>query len=90
MWSEEEIQTGNLPPKSERVLEMLLYRDELPRGEIAGLLGVSARQARRITSALMEREIVTSASTRAPLRLALPAHLAPRLMPGLFPERPSA
>ncbi len=90
MWSEEEIRTGNLPPKSERVLEVLLYRDELPRGEVAGLLGVSVRQARRITSALMEREIVTSASTRAPLRLALPARLAPRLMPGLFPERPSA
>jgi Fic family protein len=89
MWSEEEIRTGNLPPKSERVLEVLLYRDELPRGDIAGLLGVSVRQARRITSALMEREIVTSASARGPLRLALPAHLAPRLMPGLFPERPS-
>ena len=89
MWSEEEIRTGNIPPKSDRVLEVLLYRDELPRGDIAGLLGVSVRQARRITSALMEREIVTSASTRAPLRLTLPAHLAPRLMPGLFPERPS-
>ena len=89
MWSEEEIRVGNLPPKSERVLEVLLYRGELPRGEIAELLGVSARQARRVTSALMEREIVTSASTRAPLRLALPAHLAPRLMPGLFPERSS-
>ncbi|MFW6179401.1 MAG: Fic family protein [Desulfohalobiaceae bacterium] len=90
MWSEEEIRIGNLPPKSERVLEVLLYRGELPRGEIAGLLEVSARQARRITSALIKRDIVTSASMRAPLRLALPAGLAPRLMPGLFPERPSA
>lgn len=42
---------------------------------------------RRITSALLEREVLTSESTRAPLHLAFPAKLASRWMPGLFPER---
>ena len=88
MWAEEEMRADALPPKSNNVLEALLYRGELPRGDVAGLLGVSERQARRITSALINSGIVTSKSSRAPLYLAFPARLATRLMPGLFPEMP--
>jgi hypothetical protein len=33
MWSEEEIRLGNLPPKSGTILEAVLYRGELPRGD---------------------------------------------------------
>ncbi len=87
IWSEEEIRAGTLPPKAETVLEAILYRGFLPRGEVAHLLGVSERQARRVTSALLERGALTSGSSRSPLRLAFPAKLAPRWMPGLFPER---
>jgi Fic family protein len=87
IWAEEEIRANALPPKSGAVLEAILYRGELPRGEIAALLGTSDRQARRVTSALIEREVITSASPRAPLYLAFPARLASRWMPGLFPER---
>jgi len=43
-------------------------------------------QARRIVSTLLERQVLRSDSPRAPLRLALPAVLASRWMPGLFPE----
>lgn len=87
IWAEEEIRAGALPPKSGAVLEAALFRGELPRGEIDTLLGASERQARRVTAALIEREVLTAESTRAPLRLAFPATLAPRWMPGLFPER---
>jgi Fic family protein len=87
IWAEEEIRANALPPKSGAVLEAILYRGELPRGEIAALLGTSDRQARRVTSALIEREVITSESPRAPLHLAFPATLASRWMPGLFPER---
>jgi Fic family protein len=87
IWAEEEIRGNALPPKSGAVLEAILYRGELPRGEIAALLGTSDRQARRVTSALIEREVITSESPRAPLHLAFPATLASRWMPGLFPER---
>jgi len=34
----------------------------------------------------IERGVVLSDSQRAPLRLAFPAELAPRWMPGLFPD----
>ena len=36
---------------------------------------------------LIDQGVVTSESTRAPLRLAFPAALASRWMPGLFPEK---
>ena len=87
IWTEEEIRAGALPPKSGAVLEAVLYRGELRRGEVAHIIGTSERQARRVTSALLGREVLVSESSRAPLRLAFPAKLAARWMPGLFPEQ---
>jgi len=87
LWVEEEIRIGTLPPKSGAVLDAVLYRGELPRGDVQDLLDTSERNARRVTSALIEKGVVTSDSTRAPLRLAFPAALASRWMPGLFPEK---
>ncbi len=86
IWAEEEVRAGALPPKSGVILEAVLFRGELPRGDVAGLLGTKERQARRVTSALLEGEVLLSESSRAPLRLAFPARLASRWMPGLFPE----
>lgn len=88
IWAEEEIRADTLPPKSGTILEAVLYRGELPRGDVAGLLGTSERNARRVTSALLEHCVLTSRSSRAPLYLAFPAALASRWMPGLFPEKP--
>ncbi|MEJ2612822.1 MAG: Fic family protein, partial [Candidatus Thiodiazotropha sp.] len=70
-----------------RVLQAILYRGELPRGEVPQLLGTSDRHARRVVASLAEHGVVVSDSTRAPLRLAFPAKLAYRWMPGLFPEQ---
>jgi Fic family protein len=89
LWTEEEIRLDRLPPKSGALLEAVLYRGELPRGDAASLVGTGDRQARRVVSALMERGVLVSETMRAPLRLAFPAALAARWMPGLFPERPT-
>ena len=86
IWTEEEIRAGDLPLKAGVVLDAVLYRGAIPRGEVSSLLGASERQARRVTSALLARGVLVSQSSRAPLRLVLPARLAPRWMPGLFPE----
>ena len=86
IWAEEEIRADALPAKSGMLLEAVLFRGELPRGDVASLLGTGDRQARRVTSALLDREVLGSKSTRAPLHLAFPAKLASRWMPGLFPE----
>lgn len=87
LWAEEETRIGKFPQKAGQVLEAVLYRGELPRAELTNLLGVTDRQARRIASDLSEYGVIASNSARAPWRLAFPATLAPRLMPGLFPER---
>jgi Fic family protein len=87
LWAEEEIRLGRLPLKSGSVLEAVLYRGELPRGDAAAVVGAGERQARRVVSALLNKEVLVSDSPRAPLRLAFPAALASRWMPGLFPEK---
>jgi hypothetical protein len=84
---DEEIRLGRLPPKSGAILEAVLYRGEMPRAEAAALIGTGERQARRVVSALLDRGVLSAGSTRAPLRLAFPAALASRWMPGLFPEK---
>ena len=81
-WAAEEIRMGTLPQKASNILAAVLYRGELP-----ALLDVNERQARRIVSTLTDRHVLTAESTRAPLRLAFPATLASRWMPGLFPEK---
>jgi Fic family protein len=85
-WADEEIRLGKLPPKSNAILEAVLYRGELSRAETTNITGTGDRQARRIVSALINEGVLVSESIRSPLRLAFPATLAHRWMPGLFPE----
>jgi Fic family protein len=84
-WAREESERDGLPPKAGMLLEAILYRGEVPRGDVSTLLDYSERQARRVVSALLAREVIASASPRAPLRLHFSARLAPEWMPGLFP-----
>jgi Fic family protein len=87
LWAEEEVRAGSLPAKAGSIIEAILYRGELPRGEVASILGASDRHARRVVAGLKEHGVIASESTRAPLRLTFPANLASRWMPGLFPEQ---
>lgn len=87
LWAEEEIRMGLLPAKSGSILEAVLYRGELPRGDADAAAGTGPRQARRITAALIEKGVLVADTPRAPLRLTFPAALASRWMPGLFPDR---
>ncbi len=86
IWAEEEIRAGTLPSKSDVILRAVSMQGELTRAEAVDLLGLTERSARRVTSALLKIGALSSTSTRAPLKLAFPAKLAGRWMPGLFPE----
>jgi Fic family protein len=88
LWAEEETRLGQLPAKSGSILEAVLYRGELPRGDVASIIGTGERQGRRVVSALIDQGVLVFDSPRAPLRLAFPAKLAERWLPGLFPEKP--
>ena len=78
-----------LPPKADRILEAVLYRGVLPREDVPDLVGTQRRQATRIVSSLIERGVLKSETSRAPLYLTFPATLASRWMSGLFPEKPA-
>jgi Fic family protein len=89
LWVEEETRLDRLPLKAENILEAILYRGELPRSDVAEIIGTTARHARRIVSALFDRDVLTSKGPRNPILIAFPAGLASRWMPGLFPEQAS-
>lgn len=86
LWVEEEVRTSGLPPKAGHILDAVLYRGELPRGDVPAIVGTGDRQARRIVSTLLQMGVLQSSSSKAPLQITFPARLAGRWMPGLFPE----
>jgi Fic family protein len=86
-WAEEEARLGSFGKSAVPVMEAVLFRGELPRADIAGLIHGSERSASRLASQLNAFGVLTSSSSRAPLRLALPATLAHRWFPGLYPAK---
>jgi hypothetical protein len=69
------------------VLEAVLYRGSLPRGEVADVVGASERSGQRMVSALAEVGVLASDTPKGALRLVFPARFAERWLPGLFPEK---
>ncbi|HEX2959027.1 MAG TPA: Fic family protein [Chitinispirillaceae bacterium] len=66
------------------LLHQLVYRGSIPRGEIPSLLGLEERTARRVVRQCTDEGFIVSKSSRAPLCIAIPAHAAPEIFPGLF------
>jgi hypothetical protein len=87
VWAEEQVRAGDLRPQAGRILEAVLHRGELPRGDVDAVTGTGDRQGRRILATLLGKGVLASEGPRAPLHLAFPASLAYRWMPGLFPEQ---
>jgi len=86
-WAAAEEARGTVLKGSDRVLWAILMEGELDRGAIPEMLGVSDRQARKVTSKLLELEALSSDGPRSPLRMHFPATLASAWMPNLFPDR---
>lgn len=80
--------TGRYREDAALLLEHLVYRGSIPRGEVAKLLRLEERTARRVVRLLTGDGFITSPTTRAPLRLRIPAHAAPHLFPDLYQARP--
>ena len=84
-WAKEQIGLKILSPKADKVLEAMLYRGELQRGDVSDILSTNLRTAQRAVNSLIQQGVILSETSRAPLRLAFPAALASQWMPGLFP-----
>ena len=78
---------NQLSPRARLIFEALMLRGELPRADVDVIVGATDRHARRIVSDMTAIGVLESDGPTAPLRLAFPAALAPRWMPGLFPEQ---
>lgn len=86
LWAKEEIEMKKIPPQTIQILEKILYRGEISRGELPEILNVTERHARRLTANLIGLGILSSESAKSSIKFAFPAKFANRWMPGLFPE----
>ncbi len=84
-WADEEVRLGSFARPAVAIMEAVLFRGELPRADVASLIQGSDRTASRLAAQLNGFGVITSSSSKAPWRLALPATLAQRWFPGLYP-----
>jgi hypothetical protein len=85
LYVEDEIAMKKMPRGSLAVLREVLLNGEIERGRVPSITGYEERAARMITSSLVDRGMLVSTSSRAPLRLGLPADVAERWFPRLYP-----
>lgn len=72
-------------PEAFYLLEAVLIRGELPRGEVERFTGLKERNARNLLSTLVKDGILTSETPKSPVYLAFPIHSIETLFPKLFP-----
>lgn len=82
---------GALPDEKElrseakHVLTEVMMRGEIARGEVPRLIGMGARTGNYLVKQLLEEELLTSESHRAPLRFHIPAKVVGYYFPELYP-----
>lgn len=74
-----------LRPEAKYVLTEIMMRGEIARGEVPRLIGLGERTATDLISQLLEEELVTSDSHRAPLQFHVPAKVVGYYFPDLYP-----
>jgi Fic family protein len=67
-----------------QLLEHLMFRGTIGRGDVPRLLHLEERTARRMVRRLADEGFVSTMSSRAPIAVRIPAHAAPYLLPGLY------
>jgi hypothetical protein len=76
---------SELPSGGAEVLREVFLRGEMARGEMARVVGASARTGQTVTRELLKQGLVVSDSPKGPLRLGFPAPAAGSYFPNLFP-----
>lgn len=70
------------------LLREALYRGEFARGEAGRIVGAGERTGRALLSRALDAGLLTSASPKTPVSLALPAKVLDSYFPQLFPLNP--
>lgn len=76
---------GPLHGEAASLLRDVALRGEVPRGEAGRITGMATSEARKILSALVKERLLVSDTPKGPVRLSIPAHAAPFLIPDLYP-----
>ncbi len=77
---------GELKPEAGHLLRDVFLRGEISRGEIPNIIGMPERSARRVASALLEKNYLVSDSEKGPVKLGFPASIVGYYFPRLYPE----
>ena len=88
LWVQEQVRFKRINQKAGLLLDAILYRGEVPRGDVAQILGLSTRYSRDTVTQLTQQGVIASDTPYGPLHIVFTAKLAPRWMPGHFPEEP--
>ena len=61
---------------------------QIPRGDVARIIGISPRTAQTVTGRLLKDGLLVSDSAKGPIRLGFPSRAAGSFLPNLFPVDP--
>lgn len=73
-------------PEAAHILDELVLRGEMPRGEATRITGLAERTARNVLADLIKDGIIASDTPKSPVYLRFPVHAVDVLFPRLFPE----
>lgn len=76
----------SMKPGAFPILDRVLLRGEMPRGEAERITGLKERSARMVLSSLVEDGILGSGTPKGPVSLRFPSHSVDILFPRLFVE----
>ena len=85
LYCRDEVEAGRLPRSSYIVLREVVLAGEIERGKVPAIVNLQERATRNITSALIDKKLLASESSRAPLRLGFPTEAVERWFPSLYP-----
>jgi Fic family protein len=80
------VQRRELKPEALPLLEQVLQRGEMPRGDAERVTGLKERSARDLLASLVADGILGSDTPKGPVSLRFPLHAVEVLFPTLFPE----
>lgn len=75
-----------LRPEAARIVDEVLLRGEMARGDAMRVTGLKERTARDLLGALIDDGIVASETPKGPVSLRFPVHAVDILFPRLFPQ----
>ena len=77
---------GSLKPEAARLLEEVLVRGEVERGETTRITGLPERSARRVLNDVVTEGLLASVTPKGPVSLRFPVDSLEALFPRLYPH----